>query len=182
MKNSVRWPCQKQRSQLMRAALILLVGLAFTGCGYADPRHAQAKAAGGEDIAPSSEATANLSAYNHTPNYIHEYSVNGQFGANAYAYSGGSSFVCCIVYPRTWTSGLKAVVRWSTSNSDPKGPLNKKWHEKLVPIDRYDRTGTTMNVHFLSGDQVRLVISNGDAYRPDYPGPPGPVKPPGFRF
>lgn len=182
MKNSVRWLYPSSRSLLMRAVLVLLVGLSFAGCGYADPRQAQSKAAASQEAPPSNEATANLSAYNHTPNYIHEYSVNGQFGANSYAYSGGGSFVCCIVYPRTWTSGLKAVVRWSTSNSDPKGPVNTKWHEKTVPIDRYDRTGTTMNVHFLPGDQVRLVISNGDAYRPDYPGPPGPVKPPGFRF
>ncbi|PIF73755.1 uncharacterized protein DUF3304 [Variovorax sp. 54] len=127
-------------------------------------------------------ATANLSAYNHTPNYIHEYWVNNQFDANVFAYGGGGSFVCCIVYPQRWTPGLTAAVRWSTSNSDPKGPLNKARHEKTVPVDRYDRPGSTMNVHFLPDNEVRLVISNGDAYVSNYPGSPGPKKPAGFKF
>lgn len=156
----------------------LVVGVFMAGCVQAESRSANANA----KVAEPAMATANLSAYNHTPNYIHRYSVNGQFGANSFAYGGGGSFVCCIVYPPRWTPGLTAVVRWSTSNSDPKGPLNEAWHEKTVPIDRYDRTGSTMNVHFLPGDEVRLVISNGDAYVPNYPGPPGPRKPAGFKF
>jgi len=156
----------------------LVLGISMAACAQAAPDSPSVSA----KAAAPAKATANLSAYNHTPDYIHEYWVNGQFGANAFAYGGGGSFVCCIVYPRQWTPGLTAVVRWRTSNSDPKGPLNEAWHEKTVPIDRYDRTGSTINVHFLPGNEVRLVISNSDAYVPDYPGPCGPRKPAGFRF
>ncbi len=48
------------------------------------------------------QMTAQLSAYNHTPDYIHQFYVNDQGGGNSRAYGGGGSFVCCIVYPKTW--------------------------------------------------------------------------------
>jgi len=131
------------------------------------------------------QMTAQLSAYNHTPDYIHQYYVDGQGGGNSRAYGGGGSFVCCIVYPKEWRPDLKATVRWTTSSSDPKATgdaATETWHEKTVPIDKYLQPGTRMNVHFLPDGQVRLIITNMTAGLPEYPGPAAPVKPADFPF
>ncbi|MGS0500136.1 DUF3304 domain-containing protein [Xanthomonas oryzae] len=123
-------------------------------------------------------ATANISPYNHTGDYIHQLYIDGQWGGNSRAYGGGGTFVCCIAYPRTWRAGLSAKVRWTTSSSDPQGSPEETWHEKIVPIERYEKSGTTLNVHFLPEGQVRLLITNLSAGHPDYPGPPPPQAPP----
>ena len=125
-------------------------------------------------------ATATISPYNHTGDYIHQLYVDGGYGGNARAYGGGGSFVCCIVYPRQWREGLSAKVRWTTSSSIPGGGPEETWHEKIVPIERYERTGTTLNVHFLSDHEVRLIITDMSAGHPKYPGPPAPEPPPGW--
>ncbi len=123
-------------------------------------------------------AAASLSGYNHTPEHIAEYYVNGQWGGNIYSYQGGGSFVCCIVYPRQWHEGLVAKVRWTTSSSNPADPQVLTWHEKMVPIEKYDKTGTRLNVHFLPKEEVRLIIWNGVAGGAGYPGPNAPDPPP----
>ena len=123
-------------------------------------------------------ASANISPYNHTGDYIHQLYVNGQWGGNSYAYGGGGSFVCCVVYPRKWRPDLTATVKWTTSSSDPNGSPDQAWHEKVVPIDEYVKTGTTLNVHFLPGNDVKLVITDKSASHPDYLGPPPPEVPP----
>ena len=112
---------------------------------------------------------AQLSGYNHTADYIHQYYVDGQGGGNVYAYEGGGSFVCCIVYPKAWREGLAAKVRWTTSSSDPNASAaesEERWHEKVVPIDRYREGGTRLNVHFLPNGEVRLIVTNMTAGRP----------------
>lgn len=126
-------------------------------------------------------ATANISPYNHTPDHIDRISVDGQGAGNSRAYGGGGSFVCCITYPRQWHPGLKARVRWRTSDPDPGLPLDKltfQMHEAVVPIERYEQTGTTLNVHFLPDHQVRLIITSQSAGTPGYPGPDAPEPPP----
>ena len=133
--------------------------------------------------AKADQMVAQLSPYNHTGDYIHQSYVDGQGAGNARAYGGGGSFVCCIVYPKVWREGLSAKVRWTTSSSDPSatGPeATEHWHEKVVPIDRYSGPGTRLNIHFLPGGEVRLVITNMTAGWPGYPGPAAPVKPPGY--
>ncbi|PJJ96079.1 hypothetical protein CO611_09155 [Lysobacteraceae bacterium NML03-0222] len=147
-------------------ALGLAAGLALTGCSQAE----------------ETTATARMSAYNHTADYIHQYYINGQWGGNSYAYGGGGSFVCCIIYPRQWHEGLSATVRWTTSSSDPKVPANPIWHEKVVPIERYEAPGTRLNVHFLPNHEVRLIIWNGASGTSGYPGPPPPEMPDDFPF
>jgi hypothetical protein len=77
----------------------------------------------------SDVAGANIVGYNHTPEYIHQFYVNGARGPNVHPYGGGGGFVCCITYPRQWTPELKATVRWTTSDADPKGSPEETWHE-----------------------------------------------------
>lgn len=126
-------------------------------------------------------ATANISAYNHTGDYIDEITINGYGAGNSRAYGGGGSFACCIVYPRQWRGGLTATVSWATSSSDPNldpSQLVVVRHTKVVPIDRYEETGTRLNVHFLPDEQVRLIMTNMTAGAPGYPGPDAPEPPP----
>ena len=125
--------------------------------------------------------SANISPYNHTGDYIHQFYVDGAGGGNSRPYGGGGSFVCCISYPAKWRPGLSAQVKWTTSSGNPRdtGPeaAVEHWHEKTVPIDKYDVLGGTLNVHFLPGSEVRLIISNKGAGAKDYPGPAYPVRP-----
>ncbi|MGY0611834.1 DUF3304 domain-containing protein [Luteimonas sp. A501] len=125
-------------------------------------------------------ATANISPYNHTEDYIHQLYVDEAYGGNSFPYGGGGSFVCCVVYPRIWYEGLTAKVRWTTSSGIPGIASEPIWHEKVVPIERYERTGTRLNVHFLPGGEVRLLIWNGAAGTPGYAGPDAPDPPPGW--
>ena len=122
-------------------------------------------------------ATAGLDGYNSTPDHIGQFYVNDQWGGNIYAYSGGGSYVCCLVYPRKWHEGLTAKVRWTTSSSNPADPIHQTWHEKVVPIEKYEQTGTRLNVHFLPNEEVRLIIWNGFAGGSNYPGPDVPKAP-----
>ena len=127
---------------------------------------------------------ASITSYNHTPDYIHQFYVDGTWAGNSFAYGGGGSFVCCIVYPRTWHPGLTATVKWTTSSSDPnaEGDAAKEhWHEAVVPIEKYVEAGK-LNVHFLPDGKVRLIISSKVAGHRDYPGPSYPVKPADFHF
>ena len=131
------------------------------------------------------KATASITSYNHTPDYIHQFYVNGTWGGNSFAYGGGGSFVCCLVYPKTWRPGLTAKVKWTTSSSDPnaEGDAAKEhWHEAVVPIERYVEEADTLNVHFLPEGKVRLIISNKGPGQRSYPGPSYPVKPADFHF
>lgn len=130
------------------------------------------------------DVAASITSYNHTPDYIHQFYVNGTWGGNSFAYGGGGSFVCCIVYPRTWRPGLTATVKWTTSSSDPNATgdaVKPHWHEAVIPIEKYVEAGK-LNVHFLPGGKVRLIISSKVAGHPEYPGPAYPVKPADFHF
>ncbi|HBK45386.1 MAG TPA: hypothetical protein DDZ67_02905 [Xanthomonadaceae bacterium] len=129
----------------------------------------------------STAASAKISAYNHTEDYIHQFYINGQWGGNSRPYGGGGKFTCCINYPRQWQPGLTATVRWTTSSGIPGGnDPTETWHEKVVPIERYEKPGTTLNVHFLPDGQVRLLIWDGSAGSKGYKGPDAPVKPEGW--
>lgn len=123
-------------------------------------------------------ATAQISGYNHTEDYIHQFYVDGAWGGNVFAYSGEGSFVCCLVYPQSWRAGLAARVRWTTSSSDPHAvrvAAEEHWHEAEVPMEPYKTAGTTHNVHFLEGGKVRDRA-------PSYLGPRLPPKPAGFKL
>ncbi|SPA55460.1 conserved exported protein of unknown function [Cupriavidus taiwanensis] len=129
-------------------------------------------------------AASSITAYNHTPDYIHQFYVNDAWGGNSFAYGGGGGFVCCVTYPRKWHEGLTATVRWTTSSSDPNATGDAavgKWHEAIVSIEKYDKPGN-VNVHFLPNGKVRIIISSKGAGHPDYPGPDYPVMPPDFHF
>lgn len=159
-------------SWMKRVAAVMLALAVMSACSKSDEQ-------------PVDKATAQISGYNHTEDYIHQFYVDGAWGGNVFAYSGGGKFVCCLIYPMNWREGLTAKVRWSTSSSDPNatGPAaEEQWHEAIVPIEPYKEAGTRLNVHFLQGNVVRLIISNGSDEMPGYPGPQLPPKPKDFRW
>jgi Protein of unknown function (DUF3304) len=152
----------------------------FLRCATAAVLASLLACSGGQSL-PDDKTTAQISGYNHTGDYIHQFYVDGAWGGNVYAYDGGGKFVCCIVYPKQWREGLKVTVRWTTSSSDPtSNDATETWHERVVPIDQYHKAGT-LNVHFLPEGQVRLVISTMSSAHPDYPGPRLPPKPKNFK-
>ncbi|NWC11984.1 DUF3304 domain-containing protein [Pseudomonas agarici] len=147
---------------LLQAISVGLLITTLVGCGGEEP-----------DKGP---ATASITGYNNTEDYIHRFFVDESWGGNVFAYSGGGKFVCCINYPREWRPDLTATVRWSTSSSIPKTFSGETWHEQVVPIEQFDELGT-LNVHFLPDHKVRLIISPGSPGFPGYRGPDAPVKP-----
>ena len=101
----------------------------------------------------------NITGYNHTEDYIHQFYVDQGGGGNVFAYGGGGKFVCCIGVPEEWRPGLTATVRWTTSASRNKPYTGETWHEQVVIIEPYGKEATTLNVHFLPLGKVRLIIS-----------------------
>lgn len=165
---TTNWPTAVAR---LRVALLMTLTLVTAACKPTRP--------------VDEKLTANISGYNHTPDYIHQFYVDEAWGGNVFAYVGGGSFVCCIVYPATWRPGLQATVKWTTSSSDPNATGDDavgKWHEAVVPIERYEKPGTRLNVHFLKEGKVRLIISNSSDGAPGYPGPRLEPKPKDFKW
>ncbi|MDD1964721.1 DUF3304 domain-containing protein [Pseudomonas putida] len=153
------------QSQLSYSLIFLLLMLGLVGCEKKP-----------KVIEPS---FINITAYNHTEDYIHQYYVDQSGGANVRAYGGGGKFTCCIGVPGEWRPGMMATVRWTTSASrkSKKPYTGETWHEERVLIEPYDEEATTLGVHFLPMGKVRLIISRMGAGHPDYPGPAYPVPP-----
>ena len=124
-------------------------------------------------------ATANIAGYNYTEDGIARFYVNGRGGMSIKAYGDGG-FLCCVSYPRIWRPGLTAEVRWATVSGLPWGDPTLTWHQATVPIERYEQTGTRMNVHFLPDGEVRILIWNGYPGTEGYNGPDYPSAPPGW--
>lgn len=100
--------------------------------------------------------------YNHTDKYIHSFTVNEGGGSNAFAHSGGGSFVCCVVVPSKWRPGLKAKIRWMNEDDT--------WNETIADIPEYKSGNLSrFNVHFLASGKVKVFIFNGSPGFPNYP-------------
>jgi hypothetical protein len=100
--------------------------------------------------------------YNHTDKYIHSFTVNGGGGSNAFAHSGGGSFVCCVLVPPKWRPELKAQIRWMNEDDS--------WNETIVAIPEYapkDISG--FNVHFLKNGLVMVFVSGKSIDHVAYP-------------
>ncbi|MEX6584906.1 DUF3304 domain-containing protein, partial [Ralstonia solanacearum] len=42
-----------------------------------------------KDDIPDDKATASITSYNHTPDYIHQFYIDDAWGGNSFAYGGG---------------------------------------------------------------------------------------------
>ncbi|WP_421682947.1 DUF3304 domain-containing protein [Stutzerimonas urumqiensis] len=99
---------------------------------------------------------AALYGHNHTDRPISDYTVNSNWGGNAFAYGGGKS-TCC------WTiDGEVLEVGWlkGMTGEQFRQDLKKEKRELEIPNPPRKRTDDTLHVHFLPGDQVRVAWSD----------------------
>lgn len=140
------------------------------------------------NTAPKPTASARIpiqiTAYNHTQDYIHQYYIDEKSGGNVRAY-GIDGILCCTTIPEKWHEGLTATVKWTTSSGIPgdrrPGAEKETWHEKKVAIEPYTRPVNVIAPHFLPNGEVRLIVSRNLAGSSEYPGPGEPVAPPGWK-
>ena len=107
-----------------------------------------------------SEFSAQIVPYNHTDQYIDAVYVNGRWGGNSFAHSGGGSFVCCVKLPARPPKGFTVTVGWEDKDG--------KRHERNVLVPEFSEPGNLM-VHFLRQDRIKVFVSNVYLRHPDYP-------------
>ncbi len=111
---------------------------------------------------PGKTVGAELTGYNHTDQYISAFYVNGEWGGNIFAGTGGGKFVCCVQLPVPWYPGLKVKVTWD----DHEG----KTHSREVAVPQYDpKTLSGFNVHFLRTGEIKVFANRLSLWHPDYP-------------
>ena len=145
----------------------LILGVAF---GVFVLIHSYTKA---EDRIPVSIIGAQHLGYGYE---IDEFYVDqGYFGDVGEGGSGGGGIVCCVTLPRKWREGLKVDVRWKVSHVvrslDEKRVETAKiegMYHAIVPVEQYIKTGDLF-VHFFSGGQVRVVVSEFSADSEQHP-------------
>ena len=100
---------------------------------------------------------------------IEDVYVNGQWGGNAGRGGGGGGYVCCVMLPEIWRSGLVAkikwrVIDWRQENKDEtkagifKSILDEGSYVATVPVEYYAEPGD-LYIHFFSEGRVRAVSS-----------------------
>lgn len=96
---------------------------------------------------------AALYVHNHTDRPIFSYSVNDNWGGNAFAYGGGKATCCWRI------AGDKLKVVWIVSRTQAQAEqaLEDEEYELEIPNPPRERTDDTLHVHFLPGNQVRLA-------------------------
>ncbi len=158
----------------MRDLLVVLVALfAMVGCTPDTGAGSVATAtAASRPAKPGKTVGAELTGYNHTDQYISAFYVNGEWGGNIFAGTGGGSFICCVELPAHWYSGLKVKVTWT----DHEG----KAHSRDVVVPEYDpKTLAIFNVHFLRSGEIKVFALRMTLRHRDYPltGPEAELKP-----
>lgn len=139
----------------------------------------------GDDFSLSS-----LSAFNFSPNGIHEYFIDGARGSGVGIGDGGS-ITCCVQIPSKWHAGLNVTLEWRRGDClkgvDDKGRSNcrnapsvpTKVLKKTVSIEPYAEVGTTQ-IMFLPNDEVRIYVREDAPWGSDHPshlGSPRPLTP-----
>jgi hypothetical protein len=129
------------RRHVLDMTLAALAALVHTGC--ADTTY-------GADIVP----------YNHTSSDIAAVYVNGTWGGNSFAHSGGGKFVCCAELPKRSPKDFSVTIGWDDESF--------KHHERLVKVEPYSQPGH-LAVHFLRGDKIKVFVVSVYLNHPDYP-------------
>lgn len=112
-------------------------------------------------------ANIELAGVNYTDKNISEYFVDGYYGGNVYANSGGGSFFCCVLLPRHWRNNLKVKVVWNEESTDPK---TRK--QILVSVPKYEEGDIGFfAVHFYPNGDVKVLVTTKTIRYPGYPYP-----------
>jgi hypothetical protein len=103
-----------------------------------------------------------ITGYNHSSNYIADFSVNGNWGGNIFVHSGGGKSTCCIELPLPWRSGITVEVDWVDEHGER--------HVRNVPVPPYtEKSLGIFNVHFLRDGNIKVFAINAGLGHPDYP-------------
>ena len=106
---------------------------------------------------------ADISPYNFTDVDVVDLFVNGTWGGNSHAHSGGGSSVCCIFIPEKWRPGLVANVKW-------KKTQDEKWYTAQADIPPYTESGS-LQVLFMPGNQIKVYVNDYWPCTPMHPMP-----------
>jgi hypothetical protein len=128
------------------------IAIIISGCALGEPEAKQ------NDTAP-----AQVGIVNHTGSYIYSASIDGAGGGNMARWGAGVADVCCVAIPIIWYPGMKVRVRWDM----PEGHKHIV-KEKVVDVEKYDRTGS-IYLHFFPNDEVRVVVSPVGPYNSAHP-------------
>ena len=93
---------------------------------------------------------ASINPYNFTDIAIVDLFVNGKWGGNIGANSGGGSSVCCVLIPEKWRPGLVVNVKWQKTEDE-------KWYTAQVEVPRYT-TPAGLQVLFLENNQIKVYV------------------------
>ena len=129
-------------------------------------------ACGDRATGDAGESGVTYVAINHTDEWVTSIIVNGEGGILHAPAQGGGGEMCCVSLPDTWRSGLKVTVGWE---NDGDWLLNANGKEVIrdgkrvyVPAPRKTRTVDLpeykgkdaegrLHIHFLPGDEVKVL-------------------------
>jgi hypothetical protein len=142
---------------------LLLFALATSSCNYRDSPEAS-----------SNSGMGSIVGVNYTENGVQEFTVDGVWGANIGAYSGGGGHVCCLIYPKKWAPGYAVKVKWRRSAELKED--RSTWRiislERLIYVENYEKGGNVY-VLFFPDDEVKVYISPVGIASPNFPSNPG---------
>ena len=107
---------------------------------------------------------ASISPYNFSDIGVGDLYVNGTWGGNSYAHTGGGGSVCCVLIPEKWRPGLVVNVKWI------RGDLSDKWYSVEANIPEYTESGA-LQVLFLENDKVKVYVNDYWPCTPMHPMP-----------
>ena len=133
------------------------------------------------------ESGVSYIAINHTDKGVSSITVNGEGGIlNSPPQGGGGKEMCCVSLPDTWRPGQKITIRWQIAGTfvrDKKGNMvlsdgvpiviQGPWKTRTVDLPEYkgkDAEGR-LHIHFLPGDEVKVLRSMKGFWSSEYPIP-----------
>lgn len=104
---------------------------------------------------------APIAPYNFTDKTVDNLYVNGQWGGNSRAHSGGGTGVCCVLVPQKWHTDLTVQVKWESDG---------KWYTAAPPIPEYSQSAD-LQIIFYGNHQVVAYLRSTWPCTPRHPLP-----------
>ena len=155
-------------------------------------------ACGDRATGDAGESGVSYVAINHTDEWVTSIIVNGEGGILHAPAQGGGGEMCCVTLPDRWRPGQKITVKWKMDGTyvrDKNGHMVLRdgvpvviegaWKTRTVDMPEYkgkDAEGR-LHIHFLPGDEVKVLRTVRGPGESTYPIPyptkkaPGPVQP-----
>ena len=102
---------------------------------------------------------APIAPYNFTDETVDNLYVNGQWGGNSDAHSGGGTGVCCVMVPKKWHAGLLVQVKWESGG---------KWYTAAPQIPEYHGS-EELQIIFHGNHEVMVYLLSIWPCTPNHP-------------